>query len=110
MKVINLPKQVTRTGAPQTIRLHLDFYEKSVLKLLDYKSLKVYIALVKYSDNHTRECYPSIRCLSGEIGLSTGSVSNAMKILRNLNLIEFVRFRERGSKVYRITSSRSWRS
>ncbi len=55
--------------------------------------LALYAVLSKYADNVTRQCYPSIRTLSRQLGISQPTVLKAMQLLEVAGLVEVVRAR-----------------
>ncbi len=55
--------------------------------------LALYAVLSKYADNVTRQCYPSIRTLSRQLGISPRRVLRTIQVLEEAGLVQVTRAR-----------------
>lgn len=63
----------------------------SYAKKLKTSGIIVYISLCRYADNNTQTCFPSMKHIAKENGISKDTVLRAIKKLENFNLIHITR-------------------
>ena len=88
--------------------IYAKFIEDEYLVLLGKRSL-VYFVLAKYANHETRKCWPSYKTIMRKSGVKNKSaVSEAIKILEGLRLIEVKRSVGRKSNEYKLLSPEWW--
>lgn len=65
----------------------IDLYAKE----LKTAGILVYMSLCRHADNYTQECYPSIKLIAEEHGVSKDTVLRAIKKLEEFNIIKVER-------------------
>jgi DNA-binding transcriptional MocR family regulator len=63
------------------------------------KGITLYVALAQYADNKTGKCWPSLRTIQKETGMSRPTIIEAKKLLESLGILR-TENRHRQSTVY----------
>lgn len=82
-------------------------------KFLKPFSTLVYVALCRYADNVTQECFPSMQTISLECGISPKTVERSIRELENWNIISIERIRkDNGARmnVYTLLDKTVWKN
>ena len=87
-------------------------YLNGYAKFLSVSSTAVYLSLCRHADNKTQSCFPSMRLVAEELGVSTKTVERATMELEEWGIISVKRSRKpdgtQANNVYTLASKKSW--
>ena len=89
-------------------------YLNGYARLLGASCTVVYLSLCRHSDNQTQQCYPSIKLIAEENGISRDTVMRAIKKLEDWNIVNVKKSRKedgtQANNIYTLTSKKVWKS
>lgn len=89
-------------------------YLNGYARLLGASCTVVYLSLCRHSDNNTQQCFPSMKLIAEENGISERTVIRAIKTLEEWNIVRVHRRKNnKGTQevnVYTLTSKTVWKS
>ena len=89
-------------------------YLNGYAKYLGIYCTAVYISLCRHADNKSQTCFPSMKLIAEENGISTKSVERATKVLEDWGIVHINRSKkEDGTQavnVYTLTAKSTWKS
>jgi biotin operon repressor len=89
-------------------------YLNGYAKHLGVYCTAVYISLCRHADNKTQSCFPSMRLIADENGMSTKTVERATKTLEEWGIISITKSKNKdgtqANNLYILTAKSSWKS
>ena len=89
-------------------------YLNGYAHLLGASCTVVYLSLCRHSDNNTQQCFPSIKLIAEENGISRDTVMRAIKKLEEWGIIKIKKSKKedgtQANNVYTLTSKKIWKS
>jgi len=89
-------------------------YLNGYAKHLGVYCTSVYISLCRHANNKTQTCFPSMKLIAEENGMSTKTVERATKTLEEWNIISITRSKKedgtQANNIYTLTSKSVWKN
>lgn len=89
-------------------------YLNGYAKHLGVYCTAVYISLCRHADQKTQSCYPSMKLIAEENGMSVKTVERATKILEDWKVIDIKRSKKedgtQANNVYTLTAKSGWKA
>ena len=89
-------------------------YLNGYARYLNISSTAVYISLCRHADNKGQDCFPSMKLIAEELGISTKTVERATKELEEWGIISITRKKKedgtQANNVYLLTPKSKWKS
>lgn len=88
-------------------------YLNGYARILGASCTVVYLSLCRHADNNTQSCYPSMKLIAEENGISERTVIRAIKILEEWGIVRVVRRKnDKGTQevnIYTLTAKTVWK-
>lgn len=89
-------------------------YLNGYARLLGASCTVVYLSLCRHADNNTQQCFPSMKLIATENGISTKTVERATKKLEEWGIICVQRGKKedgtQANNIYILTAKKTWKS
>ena len=88
-------------------------YLNGYARILGASCTVVYLSLCRHSDNQTQKCFPSIKLIAEENGISRDTVMRALKLLEEWRIVSILKTKKedgtQANNVYTLTAKSVWR-
>jgi len=88
-------------------------YLNGYAKILGVYCTVVYLSLCRHADNKTQQCFPSMKLIAEENGMSIKTVERATKSLEEWGIIKVLRSKKtdgtQANNVYTLTAKKHWK-
>jgi len=88
-------------------------YLNGYARLLGIYASSVYLSLCRHADNRTQRCFPSMRLIAEELGISAKTVERATKVLGEWGIVIIAKSRgkdgRQANNVYTLTNKKAWK-
>jgi hypothetical protein len=88
-------------------------YLNGYAKYLGASCTVVYLSLCRHADNYTQQCFPSMKLIAEENGISTRTVVRSISILEEWGIIKVMKSKKdngtQANNIYTLTSKKQWK-